>query len=84
MDKITLSSGRELDILSIGSVAGYLFIRVAMSEAEAREFFNGNTEQLVYTDEEGNRMEINGFKHLAYIVVERNCVRIALTEEADG
>jgi hypothetical protein len=84
MDNIRLSDGREVSVVSFAiSTAGYLFIRVSMSIAEAYTFFSHGTDSIVYKPSEGEARRVLGFTNIAYIVNEENCVRVALVRPAE-
>lgn len=84
MDKITLSDGRELSVISFAiSTAGYLFIRVSMTIGQAAEYFSSGTDVIIYQPLDGNPRRVAGFTEIEYIVNEENCVRVALVRPAE-
>ena len=79
MEKIILSDGREVEVISFAiASSGHMFIRVKMSIGEAYTFVSSGTDRIVYTQENGEAIAIGGFSELAYIVNEQDCVRVAL------
>lgn len=79
MEKIKLSDGREVEVISFAiASSGHMFIRVKMTIGEAYNFFSAGTDRIVYIPEEGDVIAISGFSELAYIVNENDCVRVAL------
>ena len=84
MDKVLLSDGRELDVISFAiSTAGYLFIRVSMSIADAFNYFSIGTDVIIYEPKDAESRRVLGFTNIAYIVNEENCVRVALVRPAE-
>lgn len=84
MDKIKLSDGREIDIVSFAiSTGGVLFIRVMMDLAAAAAFFSTGTDVIIYEREGMPDRTFRGFTQQAYIVNETDCVRVALTRPAE-
>lgn len=84
MEKITLSDGREFNVISFAiASSGHMFIRVNMSIGEAAAAFTSGTDRIVYEREDSNPIVINGFSKLAYIVIEEDCVRVALIRPFD-
>ena len=83
METITLSDGREFQVGSLAiASSGHLFIRVNMNLFEAAREFASGTDRIIYTQEDGESIVINGFTELAYIVNEADCVRVALVRPA--
>ena len=79
MEKIRLSDGREVEVISFAiASSGYMFIRVNMNMGEAYSFFSSGIDKITYIPEEGDAISIGGFTELAYIVNETDCVRVAL------
>ena len=79
MEKIRLSDGRDVEVISFAiASSGYMFIRVNMNMGEAYSFFSSGTDKITYIPEEGDAISIGGFTELAYIVNETDCVRVAL------
>lgn len=79
MEKIRLSDGREVEVISFAiASSGHMFIRVNMNMGEAYSFFSSVTDKITYIPEEGDAISIGGFNELAYIVNETDCVRVAL------
>ena len=79
MEKIRLSDGREVEVISFAiASSGHMFIRVNMNIGEAYSFFSSGTDKITYIPEEGDAISIGGFTELAYIVNEQDCVRVAL------
>lgn len=79
MEKIRLSDGREVEVISFAiASSGHMFIRVNMNMGEAYSFFSSGTDKVTYISEEGDAISIGGFTELAYIVNETDCVRVAL------
>ena len=79
MEKIKLSDGREVEVLSFAiASSGYMFIRVNMSLGEAAAAFSHGTDRIIYYPEDNDAIAISGFTELAYIVNEQDCVRVAL------
>lgn len=79
MEKIRLSDGREVEVISFATASsGHMFIRVNMNMGEAYSFFSSGTDKITYIPEEGDAISIGGFTELAYIVNEQDCVRVAL------
>ena len=84
MDKIILSDGRELEVISFGiSTSGYMFIRVDMTFIQAVGYFASGTDVIIYEPQDGESKRILGFTNIAYIVNEENCVRVALVRPAE-
>ena len=84
MDKIILSDGRELEVISFGiSTSGYMFIRVDMTLIQAVGYFASGTDVIIYEPQDGESKRILGFTNIAYIVNEENCVRVALVRPAE-
>ena len=83
MNKIKLSDGRELEVLSFGiASSGYMFIRVEMSMIEAIQFFSAGTDVITY-EAGGESRRFIGFTNLAYVVNEVTNVRVALVRPAE-
>ncbi len=83
MNKVTLSDGRETDVISFGiSSSGYMFIRVEMPMTEAVDFFSTGTDKIIYTAGEESHTFV-GFTNLAYAVNEATNVRVALVRPAE-
>ena len=83
MNKIKLSDGRELEVLSFGiASSGYMFIRVEMSMVDAIQYFSTGTDVITYEAGEESRRYV-GFTNLAYVVNETTNVRVALVRPAE-
>ena len=83
MQKVILSDGRELEVLSFGiASSGYMFIRVAMSMIEAIQLFSTGTDVITY-EVHGEGLVFHGFTNLAYVVNEESDVRVALVRPAE-
>ena len=83
MNKVTLSDGRETDVISFGiSSSGYMFIRVEMSMVDAIQFFSTGTDVITY-EAGGESRRYAGFTNLAYVVNEQTNVRVALVRPAE-
>ena len=79
MEKIILSDGREVEVISFAiASSGHMFIRVNMSLGEAAAAFAHGTDRIIYEPEDNDAIAISGFTELAYIVNEQECVRVAL------
>ena len=84
MEKIKLSDGREVEVISFAiASSGHMFIRVKMPMNQAAIEFSHGTEHIIYEPEEQPPIAINGFSELAYIVNESECVRVALIRPMD-
>lgn len=84
MDKIKLSDGRELSVISFAiATAGYLYIRVEMTLPQAAEYFASGTDVIIYEPLDGPTRRVVGFTEIAYLVNEENCVRVALVRPAE-
>lgn len=83
MNKIKLSDGREIEVISFGiASSGYMFIRVRMNMVEAIQFFSTGTDVITYeVNNEGH--VFHGFTNLAYVVNEESDVRVALVRPAE-
>ena len=83
MNKIKLSDGRELEVLSFGiASSGYMFIRVEMSMVDAIQYFSTGTDVITY-EAGGESRRYVGFTSLAYAVNEVTNVRVALVRPAE-
>lgn len=83
MNKIKLSDGRELEVLSFGiASSGYMFIRVEMSMVDAIQYFSTGTDVITY-EAGGESRRYVGFTNLAYVVNEVTNVRVALVRPAE-
>lgn len=79
MDKVTLSDGRQFEVGSFAiASSGHMYIRVNMNMGDAYREFSHGTERIIYEPEEQDAIAISGFSELAYIVNEKDCVRVAL------